>query len=429
MSISKSRILFREARQYLPGGVNSPVRAFKAVGRDPIYIKSARGSKVYDVDGNQYIDYICSWGALILGHAHPLIVKAIKTAAQKGTSYGINYADEVKLARMIISAFPSMEKVRLVNSGTEAVMTAIRLARAFTRRDKIIKFDGCYHGHSDGLLVKAGSGAATFGIPNSAGVSKDVVRDTIPLPYNDLTAIKRLLARQGKTIAAVIVEPVAANMGVVPPLPGFLETLRRLTRQYGVLLIFDEVITGFRIAYGGAQTHYGIRPDLTTLGKIIGGGTPVGAFGGRKEIMNLLTPQGNVYQAGTFSANPITVAAGLAALTILFKNRRSLYKELETKAAKLDEGLKAGARKRGVDIRINRAGSMLTMFFTGRRVYDYQSVMSADTKRFARYFRNMLKAGVNLPPSQFEASFVSRAHSGQDIERKIRAHAQSLDFK
>jgi glutamate-1-semialdehyde 2,1-aminomutase len=422
-----SKQLFNQTRKRLPGGVNSPARAFKAVGGNPIFIKSAKGSIICDVDDNKYIDYICSWGALILGHAYPPVIKAIKLAVGKGTSYGMNSENELKLAKIIIDAFPSIEKVRLVNSGTEAVMSALRVARAYTGRDKIIKFEGCYHGHSDSLLVKAGSGATTFSVPDSAGVAKNNAKDTVLAPYNNFKAIEKAIKKNRKEIAAVIIEPIAGNMGVALPLPGHLEKLRKLTRKYGVLLIFDEVITGFRVAYGGVQTEYGIKPDLTTLGKIIGGGMPVGAFGGRKEIMDLLAPEGSAYQAGTFSGNPVTTAAGVKALETLRKNKKSLYKELDEKADLLERGLKAGAAKYNVNIRINRVGSMLTMFFTDRAVYDYQSAMASDTKMFARYFRKMLYLGVNLPPSQFETSFISDAHSWHDIYKTITMHYKSME--
>jgi len=428
MKNRRSKQLFNQTRKCLPGGVNSPARAFKAVGGNPIFIKSAKGSRICDVDNNQYIDFVCSWGALILGHAYPPVIKAIRLAAGKGTSYGMNSENELKLAKIIIDAFPSIEKVRLVNSGTEAVMSALRVARAYTKRDKIIKFEGCYHGHSDSLLVKAGSGAATFSIPESAGVSRNNVKDTISLPYNNLKAIERAIKKNWRGIAAVIIEPIAGNMGVVLPLPGYLENLRKLTRKYGVLLIFDEVITGFRVAYGGVQTEYGIKPDLTTLGKIIGGGMPVGAFGGKKEIMDLLAPEGSAYQAGTFSGNPVTTAAGVTALQILREKRKTLYKELDEKASLLEKGFQAGAEKYRVNIRINRFGSMLTMFFTDGPVYDYQSSLASDKKMFARYFRKMLSCGVTLPPSQFETCFVSYVHSWHDIYKAILAHHKSLEF-
>jgi glutamate-1-semialdehyde 2,1-aminomutase len=420
----RSRQLFEEAKRYLPGGVNSPVRSFKAVGRDPLFIERGRGCKIYDVDGAEYIDYVCSWGPLILGHAHPVIVKAVQEAAEKGTSYGAPTEQETVLARLVVGAMPSLELVRFVNSGTEAAMTAIRLARGFTGRAKIVKFDGCYHGHADSVLVEAGSGALTFGIPGSLGVPEDLARNTFSLPYNDIDLVAKLLRSRGGEIAAVIVEPVAANMGVILPRPGFLEGLRELTYQNNVLLIFDEVITGFRLAYGGAQEVYGIKPDLTCLGKIIGGGLPVGAFGGRREILERLAPLGEIYQAGTLSGNPLSVTAGIETLRLL--QRPGLYKELEEKGQKLEEGFREEAQRAGVVAQVNRAGSMLTSFFTGTKVVDYTSAKSSSVADYALFFGRMLDLGIQLAPSQFEAAFICSEHQNEHLERTIAAARSSF---
>ncbi|MGI9952953.1 glutamate-1-semialdehyde 2,1-aminomutase [Moorellaceae bacterium AZ2] len=416
----RSARAYAEAVKLMPGGVNSPVRAFKAVGLNPPFISRGEGSKIYDIDGHEFIDYVGSWGPLILGHRHPEVTAALeKTLKEIGTSFGAPTELETELARAITEAVPSIEMVRLVNSGTEAVMSAIRLARAFTGRDKIVKFAGCYHGHADYLLIKAGSGALTFGVPTSPGVPKATAENSLVARYNDLSSVEEIFCRVGEDIAAVIVEPVAGNMGCVPPKPGFLAGLRELTTNYGALLIFDEVMTGFRVAYGGAQELYGVRPDLTCLGKIIGGGLPVGAYGGPREIMERVAPAGPVYQAGTLSGNPLAVTAGLATLKIL--RQGGTYEALEAKARLLEEGLREGLEEAGVTATINRVGSMFTVFFTSREVYDYETALSSDTGSFARYFRSMLEQGIYLPPSQFEAAFVSLAHSREDLEKTVKA--------
>lgn len=411
--------LFQEAQRYIPGGVNSPVRAFNAVGGKPAFIDRAIGSKVYDLDNNEYIDYVCSWGPLILGHARPEIVSAIQSAAEKGLSFGASTKGEVEMAKQICRMLPSMDQVRLVSSGTEATMSAIRLARGYKGRDKIIKFEGCYHGHVDSLLVKAGSGATTLGIPTSAGIPKSLAQQTIALPFNDINQVRRVLQDHSREIACIIVEPIPANMGVILPRKIFLENLRELTERHDIVLIFDEVITGFRVAQGGAQGLYNIKPDLTCLGKIIGGGLPIGAFGGKKEIMQYLSPLGPVYQAGTLSGNPLGVSAGLKTLQIL--SNQNIYKELKSKADKLTEGLLAVAKSAGIRVTLNRTESMFTLFFTGKNVVDYTSALNSDQELFARYFQGMLEEGIYLPPSQFEANFVSTAHTDEDIERTIVA--------
>ena len=413
-----SEELFEKAKKYIPGGVNSPVRAFKAVGGTPIFIKSAKGSKIYDVDGNEYIDYVCSWGPLILGHAHPEVISAIKKAAELGTSYGMPTEIEIQMAEIITSAFSSIDLVRMVNSGTEATMSAIRIARGYTKRSKIIKFEGCYHGHVDSLLVKAGSGAMSFGVPTSSGITEKIASDTIVLPFNDFEAVQKVISDQGEEIAACIIEPIAGNMGVVLPENGFLEHLRKLTKDYGILLIFDEVITGFRVNFSGAQKLYNITPDLTTLGKIIGGGLPVGAYGGKREIMECVAPLGDVYQAGTLSGNPITLTAGLTTLKILSSNLK-IYEELERKTKLLCEELKKIAKNKGVPVYINYIASMFTLFFTESKVKDYETAKTSNTSLYAKFFHKMLKEGIYFPPSQFEATFLSAAHSDEDIEKTI----------
>jgi glutamate-1-semialdehyde 2,1-aminomutase len=415
----RSRKLFRKASAVIPGGVNSPVRAFKAVGGNPLFIERAKGSKIYDVDGNSYVDYVLSWGPMILGHAHPGVVKALRKAVKNGTSYGAPTALEVELAELVLKAYPSMNKVRMVNSGTEATMSAIRVARGYTGRDKIIKFEGCYHGHADGLLVKAGSGAMTFGVPDSPGVPKSYAKNTITLPYNDAVALKETIEREGASIACVILEPVVGNVGCVLPKPGFLESVRKLTKKFGIVLIFDEVMTGFRVSFGGAQARYGIKPDMTCLGKVIGGGLPVGAYGGKKEIMAMVSPEGPVYQAGTLSGNPLAMTAGIETLRELAK--KGVYAEIEKKSAMLEEGLSDSAKRAGVRTRFYRAGSMFCTYFTDREVYDYTTAKTADTEKFSKFFAGMLRRGVNIAPSQFEAGFMSLAHTDRDIERTVRA--------
>lgn len=419
MGLTNSATLLARAREVIPGGVNSPVRAYGAVGGNPPFIRRAEGPYIYDVDGNRYIDYVCSWGPLILGHRHPRVVAAVEEALADGTSFGAPTEREVVLAELLVEALPAVESVRLVNSGTEATMSALRLARAYTGRSKIVKFEGCYHGHVDYLLIKAGSGALTFGVPSSPGVPAAAAADTVVLPYNDTNRLAEFFAAQGREVAAVIVEPVAGNMGCVPPEPSFLAELRRLTRESGSLLIFDEVITGFRVGYSGAQGLYGVEPDLTCLGKIIGGGLPVGAYGGRKEIMAMVAPAGPVYQAGTLSGNPLAVAAGTATLSVL--KETSPYGELEEKGRVLAAGLAEAAAEAGLPVTINRQGSMLTVFFTGEPVKDNATAVKADTGRFARFFRAMLAAGIYLPPSQFECWFISTAHGEEEIARTVEA--------
>jgi glutamate-1-semialdehyde 2,1-aminomutase len=422
--MSESTRLLDAASRIIPGGVNSPVRAFRAVGGAPIFVKRGEGARLWDVDGRSYVDFVGSWGPLILGHAAPAVVEAVIEAARAGTSYGAPTALEVEMAEAITAAYPSMEMVRLVSSGTEAAMSAIRVARGATGRDLLVKFEGCYHGHADSLLVKAGSGGATFGVPDSKGVPAALAELTLTVGFNDLEAVRELFRRRGEAIAAVIVEPVAGNMGVIPPAPGFLDGLREVTRSHGALLIFDEVITGFRVAYGGAQELYGVRPDLTCLGKIIGGGLPVGAYGGGARLMREVSPLGGVYQAGTLSGNPLAVAAGLAAIRALADRRA--YARLDTLGARLAQGLEDGARRAGVPLTVNRVGSMLTAFFCGGPVRDWASARQADTARYARFFQAMLARGVYLAPSQFEAAFVSLAHAEADIDAAVKAAAEAL---
>ena len=418
-SYVKSRDLFEQAKKIIPGGVNSPVRACRSVGTDPVFIESAMGSRLIDADGNRYIDYVGSWGPMILGHSHPDVVAAIRRVLERGTSFGAPVDLEVELAEMMIDAVPSIEKVRMVNSGTEATMSAIRVARGVTGRDTIVKFDGCYHGHADSFLVAAGSGVATLGIAGSPGVPDAVIRHTLSLPYNDLYAFASLMKKSGDGIAAVIVEPVAGNMGLVPPKPGFLEMLRSETEKHGALLIFDEVMTGFRVAYGGAQSLYNIRPDLSCFGKIVGGGLPVGAYGGRIDIMSQVAPEGPVYQAGTLSGNPLAMAAGIATLKAL--KQPGFYEALETSSARLAGGLAQAAAKTGTRAVINRVGSMLGMFLTDQPVASFDDAKTADLGKFAEYYRKMLERGIYLAPSQFEALFVSAAHSDQDIDDTVSA--------
>jgi len=424
MKTTVSRKLFREAQKVIPGGVNSPVRAFRSVGGTPLFVAKAKGATITDADGNTFIDHVASWGPMILGHAHPRVVSAIRKAAEKGTSYGAPTAGEVALARLIRKAFPSIEKVRLVSSGTEAAMSAVRLARGYTGRDKILKFEGCYHGHADSMLVKAGSGALTFGQPDSPGVPRDLAKHTLTAAYNDLASVRRLLESNRGKVAAVLVEPIPGNMGVILPAPGFLAGLRDLTRRAGALLVFDEVISGFRVAFGGAQELYGVVPDLTVLGKIIGGGLPVGAFGGKREILEALSPTGPVYQAGTLSGNPLAVAAGISALELLAK--RGTYRTLAEKADYLGEGLQEVFAKADIPTWTNRVGSMWTTFFQGGPVTDYASARRSDTAAYARYFHGMLEQGIYLAPSQFEAGFVSLAHTRRDLDRTIAAARRVL---
>lgn len=424
ISRAKSEQLFSEALKLIPGGVNSPVRAFRAVGGQPFFVKEARGARVVDVDGNEYIDYVGTWGPAILGHAHPRVIKAIQDAATHGTSFGIPNPHEVTMARLICSAVPSVEKVRMCNSGTEATMSAIRLARGFTKREKIIKFDGCYHGHADSLLVKAGSGALTFGSPDSAGVPAAFTQHTVVVPFNDEAAVRSAFAANAGQVAGIIVEPVPGNAGLYPPRPGFLEFLRELTRQEEALLIFDEVMTGFRLARGGAQERYKITPDLTCFGKIIGGGLPVGAFGGRAEIMDCLAPLGPVYQAGTLSGNPLALTAGITALEELFLG--NAYEKLESLGAQLQAGMTEVARTAGVPVQFNRVGSMFCAYFTDQPVHNLADAMRSNRERFAKYFHGMLEAGVYLAPSQFEAGFISTAHTPEMVEHTVRAAARVL---
>jgi glutamate-1-semialdehyde 2,1-aminomutase len=418
MNNEKSQSLFEKAKQIIPGGVNSPVRAYKSVGLNPPFIRKAFGSKIYDVDGNEYIDYVGSWGPMILGHAHSEVIKEIKDAADEGTSFGAPTEREIELAELICRAVPSVEMVRMVSSGTEAVMSAIRLARGYTKRDKILKFEGGYHGHADGLLVKAGSGALTTGIPDSSGVPVDYAKNTLTAAYNDFEEIESIFKKYGNETAAIIIEPVAGNMGVVIPKEGFLKHLRDLTYKYGALLIFDEVITGFRVAYTGAQGYYGVTPDITVFGKIIGGGMPVGAYGGRRDIMSMISPAGSVYQAGTLSGNPVAMAAGIKTLKIL-RDNPDIYTEIAGKAKELESSFLAAGRKYGIASVVNRVGSILSAFFTSDDVFDFNSAVKSDTRMFARYFKGMSGQGIYIAPSQFEAMFVSLAHNNEDIKKTI----------
>jgi glutamate-1-semialdehyde-2,1-aminomutase len=419
----RSREAFARAKQVLPGGVNSPVRAFKSVGLNPVYMDHGIGSRVYDIDGNSYIDYVGSWGPLIMGHAHPEVIEAIKKTAEKGTSFGAPTELETLMAELVVERVPSVDIVRMVNSGTEATMSALRLARGYTKRSKILKFEGSYHGHADSLLIKAGSGVATLGLPDSPGVPEGVASQTITVPYNDLESAALAFEKFGEEIACIIVEPVAGNMGVVPPLPGFLEGLRELTEQYGSLLIFDEVMTGFRVHYNCAQGRYGVTPDLTCFGKVIGGGLPVGAYGGKREIMEMIAPSGPIYQAGTLSGNPLAMAAGYTTLKLLTKET---YELLERQAVRLQLGFEQNAAKHGIAATINRVGSMVCPFFTETHVINFETAKTSNLERFKAYFSAMLDLGVSIAPSQFEGMFVSAVHSDEDIDATIAAHDQAL---
>ncbi len=419
--------LFAEALKLIPGGVNSPVRAFRSVERTPLFIQRGKGSRLYDVDGNSYIDYVCTWGPSILGHAHPAIRKAVSKQLKNGLSFGAPHSLEIQMAAEIIKLYPSIGKIRMCNSGTEATMSCIRLARGFTQRDLIVKFEGCYHGHVDSLLVKAGSGALTFGQPDSAGVPADLAKLTLTLPFNDADAVKEILACHRNKIAAIIIEPIPANAGLYLPKPGYLELLRKITSEHGILLIFDEVMTGFRVAPGGAQELYGIKPDLTALGKIMGGGLPAGAFGGCSEIMDCLAPSGPVYQAGTLSGNPLALAAGLANIRqLLSSHGTNAYRLLEVRGKELQKGFKAAAKKHKIPIQFQRIGSMFCAYFIDQAVSNLADAKKSDIPRFVRFFKGMLERGVYLAPSQFEAGFISTAHSEKDIETTLRAAADSL---
>ncbi len=424
MDWNKSARLYEEACRWIPGGVNSPVRSARAVGMHPLFIREAKGCHLIDEDGNTYIDYVASWGPLIAGHSHPAVTEAVCRAASRGTSYGIPTSVEIEMARKVAEMVPSIEAVRMVNSGTEATMSALRLARGYTGRKKIVKFDGCYHGHADSLLVKSGSGLATFGIPGSPGVPEEIVRHTHSLPYNDLEQVADFMRSNGEEVAAIILEPVAANMGVVIPRPGFLEGLRQLCNEFGALLIFDEVITGFRLAAGGAQELFGVMPDLTCLGKIIGGGLPVGAYGGKREIMMKMAPEGDVYQAGTLSGNPLAMSAGLATLELL--QEEEVYPLLQEKTAYLVKGLTEAAESADVAVWSNRIGSLGCSFFTGKPVHDFSSALQSDTRAYAIFFQEMLRRGVYMAPSQFEAFFVGLAHGKPDLDRTVEAAREAF---
>lgn len=420
----KSEELFKEMQRYVPGGVNSPARAGASVELDPIFMERGEGASIYDVDGNRYIDYVGSWGPLILGHAHPRVLETVKEYAARGTSFGTNTEIELKFARLIVETMPSIEQVRMVNSGTEATMSALRLARGVTRRDKLVKFEGCYHGHGDSFLINAGSGLMTLGIPGSPGVTEAEAANTLTAVFNDIESVKRLVSAHRGEVAAVMLEPVMGNAGVIPPAPRFLEQLREITEEEGIILIFDEVISGFRVSLTGAQGYYGVRPDLTCLGKIIGGGFPVGAFGGRKEIMEQLAPSGDVYQAGTLSGNPVAMAAGYETLSLL--KEEGVYERLERKAAMLEEGMRENVRKLGLPYTVNRVASMLCLFFTEGPVSSHSDAKRADTRKFAAYFKEMVRRGLYIAPSQFETTFVSAAHSDEDIDATLEAQYESL---
>ncbi len=424
INTKKSSELYKAACELIPGGVNSPVRSFYAVKSEPLFISKAKGAYIWDANDNQYLDYVCSWGALIHGHIHTEVVKEIKLALEKGISYGATHENEIELAKIITAKMPSIEKLRLVNSGTEAVMTAIRLARAYTKRNKIIKFSGCYHGHSDAVLSMSGSGVATFGLPSCKGVTKNTASETITIPFNDIKTLEITLSKFPKEIAAVIIEPIVGNSGVIIPQENFLKSLREITKKYNCLLIFDEVITGFRITMGGAQGKYSIKPDLTTLGKIIGGGMPIGAVGGKKEIMDLLAPIGPVYQAGTLSGNPISVASGIATLKLLSEES---YEYLENISSLLNEGMQKTNNEIGIKAQINRVGSMFSIFFTEYKVINHETSKKSDTNMFAQFFKNMLYNGIYLAPGQFEANFISTAHKEEDIKKTLVAYKKSLE--
>jgi glutamate-1-semialdehyde 2,1-aminomutase len=424
MNRTQSEKLFHKSCEVMPGGVNSPVRAFKSVGGNPLFLKKGCGARVWDVDENEYIDYVGSWGPLIFGHAHPQIIDALKRQAVLGTSYGAPTELEIELAGQVVSLVPSLEIVRMVNSGTEAVMSAIRLARGVTSRDKIVKFEGCYHGHVDSMLVKAGSGLASLGIPECPGIVEDLAKKTLTLPFNNIKKLRELFAVEGNNIAGIIVEPIGGNMGVVPPKNGFLEALREVTKEAGAILIFDEVMTGFRVALGGAQSLYNISPDLTCLGKIIGGGLPVGAYGGSKQLMDNIAPMGSIYQAGTLSGNPLAMTAGIEMLKLL--SEPSVYDDLEYKSEKLCAGYKLNVEKLGISAHFNRVGSMFSMFFTDQDVIDFESAKSSNTKFFQSYFNAMLEEGICIAPSQFEAGFMSAVHTNEEIEQTIDANFRAL---
>ena len=424
MESSKSLTAWQESQRYIPGGVNSPVRNFSKVGKHPRFIDRGNGSKVYDIDGNEYIDYVASWGPLVLGHAHPDVVEVVTAAAANGTSFGAPTLLETELAEIIVNAVPSIEQVRLVNSGTEATMSAIRVARGYTGRDKILKIDGCYHGHVDYLLAKAGSGVATFGLSDSVGVPEDFARNTLTVPFNNPDAVKKAIAANPDEIACLILEPIMGNMGIIPPRDGYLAELREITKQNDILLIFDEVITGFRVAYGGAQTYYNVTPDMTCLGKIIGGGLPVGAYGGKREIMQCVAPEGDVYQAGTLSGNPLAVSAGITTLKKLAES--GVYEQLEERAATLANGLAEATHKYGIDAWHSRVGSMLMLYLTSDTVTDADGARTADTDRFRHYFWGLVERGVYIAPSQFEAGFVSLVHTEEDINTTIKAASEVL---
>ena len=424
MNITQSEKLFYKACEVMPGGVNSPVRAFKSVGCNPLFVKKGNGSKIWDADGNEYIDYVASWGPLIFGHAHPQIVEALKRQVELGTSYGASTELEIELAEQVVTLVPSLEVVRMVNSGTEAVMSAIRLARGVTGRDKVVKFEGCYHGHVDSMLVKAGSGLASLGIPECPGIVDALAKNTLTLPFNDSSKVKDLFAAEGDNIACVIVEPVGGNMGVVPPQNGFLETLREVTNQVGAVLIFDEVITGFRVALGGVQSICGVKPDLTCLGKVIGGGLPVGAYGGSRQLMDNIAPVGPIYQAGTLSGNPLAMTAGIEMIKLL--SGQSVYDELERKSERLCAGYESNVKKLGIKAQFTRVGSMFSMFFTDQNIIDFESVKSSDTNFFRSYFTSLLEEGVYIAPSQFEAGFMSAVHTDEEIEQTIEANYKAL---